>query len=104
MKTEKHILSAALAGFVLLLGVCAPTLNAAGESATLLSAPVYAADVDNDTADCLTETSGMTLSEDSSGFVLLSDLVPDAILEIRYYSTFILWEIELTAMKNLWLS
>lgn len=28
------------------------------------------------------------LSEDSSGFVLLSEVVPDAILEIRYYSTY----------------
>ena len=27
-------------------------------------------------------------SNDSSGFVLLSDIVPDAILEIRYYSTY----------------
>ena len=27
-------------------------------------------------------------SDDSSGFVLLSDAVPDAILEIRYYSTY----------------
>ncbi len=27
-------------------------------------------------------------SEDSSGFVMLSDAVPDAILEIRYYSTY----------------
>lgn len=27
-------------------------------------------------------------SDDSSGFVLLSDVVPDAILEIRYYSTY----------------
>ena len=30
----------------------------------------------------------MTFSDDASGFVLLSDAVPDAILEIRYYSTF----------------
>lgn len=29
-----------------------------------------------------------TLSNDSSDFVLLSDVVPDAILEIRYYSTY----------------
>ena len=29
-----------------------------------------------------------TLSDDSSGFVLLSEAVPDAILEIRYYSTY----------------
>ena len=27
-------------------------------------------------------------SSDASGFVLLTDVVPDAILEIRYYSTY----------------
>ncbi len=31
---------------------------------------------------------GRTLSNDSSDFVLLSEAVPDAILEIRYYSTY----------------
>ena len=31
---------------------------------------------------------GGKLSEDASGFVLLSEAVPDAILEIRYYSTY----------------
>ena len=31
---------------------------------------------------------GRTLSDDASDFVLLSDAVPDAILEIRYYSTY----------------
>ena len=30
----------------------------------------------------------MIYSGDASGFVLLSDAVPDAILEIRYYSTY----------------
>ena len=30
----------------------------------------------------------VNLSDDASGFVLLSDAVPDAILEIRYYSTY----------------
>ncbi len=30
----------------------------------------------------------MKLSDDASGFVLLSEAVPDAILEIRYYSTY----------------
>ena len=30
----------------------------------------------------------MKLSDDASGFVLLTDVVPDAILEIRYYSTY----------------
>lgn len=31
---------------------------------------------------------GVILSDDSSDFVLISDVVPDAILEIRYYSTY----------------
>ncbi len=31
---------------------------------------------------------GVKLSDDSSDFVLLTDVVPDAILEIRYYSTY----------------
>ena len=31
---------------------------------------------------------GVTLSDDSSDFALLSEAVPDAILEIRYYSTY----------------
>lgn len=35
-----------------------------------------------------TETDSITYSDDSSDFVLLSDVVPDAILEIRYYSTY----------------
>ena len=34
------------------------------------------------------ENDALNLSNDSSGFVLLSDAVPDAILEIRYYSTY----------------
>ena len=35
-----------------------------------------------------TPVSDVTLSDDSSDFVLLSEAVPDAILEIRYYSTY----------------
>ena len=34
------------------------------------------------------EAADVTLSDDSSDFVLLSEAVPDAILEIRYYSTY----------------
>ena len=34
------------------------------------------------------ETNDVKLSADSSDFVLLSDVVPDAIMEIRYYSTY----------------
>jgi D-alanyl-D-alanine dipeptidase len=35
-----------------------------------------------------TKPSDVKLSDDSSGFVLLSEAVPDVILEIRYYSTY----------------
>jgi D-alanyl-D-alanine dipeptidase len=31
---------------------------------------------------------GVNLSDDASDFVLLGEAVPDAILEIRYYSTY----------------
>ena len=44
-----------------------------------------------DVSNVSTSTSNQAdvkLSNDSSGFVLLSDAVPDAILEIRYYSTY----------------
>ena len=34
------------------------------------------------------EEDGIILSDDASDFVLVSDAVPDAILEIRYYSTY----------------
>ena len=37
---------------------------------------------------CLAEESDVKLSDDASDFVLLTDAVPDAILEIRYYSTY----------------
>ena len=36
----------------------------------------------------VTEKDGLKLSDDSSDFVLLSDAVPDVIMEIRYYSTY----------------
>lgn len=42
----------------------------------------------NSTATNSTSESDVKLSDDSSDFVLLSEAVPDAILEIRYYSTY----------------
>ena len=42
---------------------------------------------EDDTSVTVTED-GIKLSDDSSDFVLLSDAVPDVILEIRYYSTY----------------
>lgn len=35
-----------------------------------------------------TQPDNITLSNDSSDFVILSDIIPNAILEIRYYSTY----------------
>ncbi len=43
---------------------------------------------DDTTEDTTVSEDGVTLSGDSSDFVLLSEAVPDAILEIRYYSTY----------------
>lgn len=40
------------------------------------------------TSFSLTAFAGQTFSDDASDFVLLSEAVPDAILEIRYYSTY----------------
>ena len=43
----------------------------------------------NLTADAIfTDGDDVRRSSDSSGFVLLTDVIPDALLEIRYYSTF----------------
>lgn len=38
--------------------------------------------------EMINNESGYKLSSDSSDFVLLSEVIPDAILEIRYYSTY----------------
>ncbi len=63
------LLSASILLFVSLCG-CGAQTGAEAASSTTVS------------------TDGVTLSDDSSNFVLLSDAVPDAILEIRYYSTY----------------
>ena len=44
-------------------------------------------DVERYLADVL-ESNGIHPSDDASGFVSVSDIVPDALLEIRYFSTF----------------
>jgi D-alanyl-D-alanine dipeptidase len=43
---------------------------------------------ETDAVEITESEDGLTLSNDSSDFVLLSEAVPDAILEIRYYSTY----------------
>ena len=66
----------------------------AGDTADSTEATEAAADAQADTsADAEEPTTavsddGVTLSNDSSDFVEISEVVPDAILEIRYYSTY----------------
>ena len=56
------------------------------------SAAVAESDASSEVAESAETTAvaddGIILSDDSSDFVLLTDAVPDAILEIRYYSTY----------------
>lgn len=54
------------------------------QSAELINSPE---DVEKYLADLL-ESNGIHPSSDASGFVSVSDIVPDALLEIRYFSTF----------------
>lgn len=44
--------------------------------------------VNTTAADTLSSTAAVNPEDDASAFVLLTDVVPDAILEIRYYSTY----------------
>ena len=85
----RQMLCALLLCLALLLSACGgraaqadgPTEEAA-PAATV--APVETA-APVETSD---ETAGVKLSDDASDFVLLSEAVPDVILEIRYYSTY----------------
>ncbi|MCR4963945.1 MAG: M15 family metallopeptidase [Firmicutes bacterium] len=67
-----------LSAFAVLLSGCGAAAGD-GENAAN-AAPVAAAES--------VEEDGVKLSDDASGFVLLSEAVPDVILEIRYYSTY----------------
>ena len=85
MKSCKYIgaLGAAIA-LALALSGCAQ-----GGAASSSAQP--AADNGSSSTASVSETvgaDGVKLSSDASDFVLLSDAVPDAILEIRYYSTY----------------
>lgn len=73
----KHIVPAIIAFFML------TTLCSCGSSA-----PADTNDGEADGPDITIAEDGRKLSADSSDFVLLAEAVPDAILEIRYYSTY----------------
>ena len=86
MKKNKwhiHILTTAL--LVMVLAFMSGCGGQGGESQEESTAPQATEEAQPTTAKA---DDGVTLSDDSSDFVLISDVVPDAILEIRYYSTY----------------
>ncbi len=68
-------------------GVCLEGPTGSGEPASGEPASVEPASAEPDAPEEAAE-SDVVLSDDASDFVLLSEAVPDAILEIRYYSTY----------------
>ena len=69
----------------LVLGGCSQGGTAPSSSAASSSGEVVSS---SSVASTSVGSDGVKLSDDSSDFVLLSEAVPDAILEIRYYSTY----------------
>ena len=63
-------------------------LTAALASEMILCGCAGTAPVSEPKEEAMTSEDGFKYSDDASDFVLLSEAVPDAILEIRYYSTY----------------
>jgi D-alanyl-D-alanine dipeptidase len=82
MKTVKNKrIILAVVTLILMLAFCLTGCGSSGDGSS-------ADDGSAGTATEVKTVDGITLSDDSSDFVLLSEEVPDAILEIRYYSTY----------------
>lgn len=96
MKRERIGIISLLLVVVLSLGIMAgcgkSTDTEEGNTTTATEAADAKATTAEDTADAKATTAkaedGVTLSNDASDFVLITDVVPDAIFEIRYYSTY----------------
>ena len=97
MKKKSCLLTSLLFAAILSIGVmcgCGDTASDEGED----NAKATEAAAEEPTTAVAED--GVTLSDDSSDFVLVTDVVPDAIFEIRYYSTSTLSETVLMGMKN----
>ncbi len=96
MKRERIGIISLLLVVILSLGImagCGKSTDTEGsDTGTVTEAADAKATADEDTADAKATTAkaedGVTLSNDASDFVLITDVVPDAIFEIRYYSTY----------------
>ena len=84
MKTRTHVLF-----IVAACTLCLPTGCVGAKTAsTTTTATTTSTTTTTPTPTTTTAPDGVKLSDDASGFVLLAQAVPDAILEIRYYSTY----------------
>ena len=93
MKKKGISLLSATALLLVVLSGCGgqATVDSSSATAQFDSEPSSAVSASEEAASSVTETvgeDGVKLSDDASDFVLLSEAVPDAILEIRYYSTY----------------
>ena len=89
-KSRIWILGMAIALAFALSG-CGQSVAATSSSAassSVASSSAAEASASSSAASTNVGADGVKLSDDSSDFVLLSEAVPDAILEIRYYSTY----------------
>ena len=72
----------------LALGGCGSASTSASSSANTSPSQSAQSTASAESSSTSQAASDVKLSDDSSDFVLLSEAVPDAILEIRYYSTY----------------
>ena len=87
MKKVNFKIASLLMILMLSLGLmCACGDNGSSDGSTNTAVAAEEADAQEPTTAAAED--GVILSDDSSDFVLVTDVVPDAILEIRYYSTY----------------
>jgi D-alanyl-D-alanine dipeptidase len=89
MKKKGYLLTSLLLSAILSIGFlcgCGDTASEEGEETANADANATEAVAEEPTTAVAED--GVTLSNDSSDFVLVTDVVPDAIFEIRYYSTY----------------
>lgn len=85
-RVDKRRASAAISGIAIVAALVL-ALFGCGQGGTASSSGASSS-ASASSAAVTTSADGVKLSSDSSDFVMLSDTVPDAILEIRYYSTY----------------
>lgn len=93
MKKKGYLLTSLLLSAILSIGFlcgCGDTASEEGEETANADANANANATEAVAEEPTTAVAedGVTLSNDSSDFVLVTDVVPDAIFEIRYYSTY----------------